>query len=303
MRAYMKNDILNSSYQTQRAETVVFAILGLVGLFAIGLALLASSEFVREKDRVVPARSDNSRTNGYFSSGQCCADGRTWAAMIRYLFEPVSDPLTSKGRWNQDTSVGIQCPARTRCEPLRREEVVKELKDDGRTVVISHETIINYKFTNELGQPVSLGDFRGQALAITFFFTRCPIPDYCPRLSRNFQEASSKLVSLPGARTNWHFLSVSFDTEFDNPPVLKAYGEAYHYNPAHWSFLTGAADMVGELARLSDVKVEHDAGSLNHNFRTLIIDAAGRLQMVFPTGGDLSGAIADEILKAAAVTN
>ena len=57
MRAYMKNDILNSSYQTQRAETVVFAILGLVGLFAIGLALLASSEFVREKDHVVPARS------------------------------------------------------------------------------------------------------------------------------------------------------------------------------------------------------------------------------------------------------
>jgi protein SCO1/2 len=77
----------------------------------------------------------------------------------------------------------------------------------------------------------------------------------------------------------------------------------YHYDPAHWSFLTGSAESVGELARLSDVKFERDGGSINHNFRTLIIDAAGHLQMVFPTGGDLSGAIVDEILKAASVTN
>ena len=85
---------------------------------------------------------------------------------------------------------------------------------------------------------MSLGELRGQALAITFFFTRCPIPDFfCPRLSENFQEASSKLSSLAGGPTNWHFLSVSFDTEVDSPGVLKAYGELY-YDPAHWSFLT-----------------------------------------------------------------
>jgi len=163
--------------------------------------------------------------------------------------------------------------------------------------------LLDYKFSNELGQPVSLNDFRGQALAITFFFTRCPIPDYCPRLAKNFQEASIKLASLRGAPTNWHFLSISFDTEFDNPTVLKAYGEIYHYDRAHWSFLTGAADKVGELARLSDVKFERDAGSFNHNFRTLIIDTAGHLQTVFPIGGDLSNAIVDGILSAVAATN
>ena len=56
--------------------------------------------------------------------------------------------------------------------------------------------LLDYKFTNELGQAVSLNDFRGQALAITFFYTRCPLPDYCPRLSKNFQEAQQKLESL-----------------------------------------------------------------------------------------------------------
>jgi protein SCO1 len=161
----------------------------------------------------------------------------------------------------------------------------------------------DYKFTNELGQAVSLNDFRGQALAITFFYTRCPLPDYCPRLSKNFQAAQQKLESLPGAPANWHLLSVSFDTEFDSPPMLKVYGDSYQYDPKHWSFLTGPADKIGELARQSGVSYQYDAGTFNHDFRTLIIDAAGHLQMVFPTSGDLSDQIVAEIIKAAAATN
>ena len=163
--------------------------------------------------------------------------------------------------------------------------------------------LLSFKFTNELGQAVALGDFRGKALAVTFFFTRCPIPEYCPRLSKNFQEAAKKLSAIPGGPTNWHFLSVSFDSEFDNPSVLKAYGELYQYDPTHWSFLTGPAEQIGQLARLSDVTFEREGGTFNHNFRTLILDKTGNLQMVFPTGGDLAEAIVAEILKAATLTN
>lgn len=166
-----------------------------------------------------------------------------------------------------------------------------------------HNPLLDYAFTNELGQPVRLSDFKGQALAITFFFTRCPIPDFCPRLSKNFQAASQKLSVMPQAPTNWHFLSVSFDPEFDSPAVLKAYAEFYHYDPKHWSFLTGPADKIRELAAGSDVSYQSENGLINHNFRTLIIDAVGHLQMVFPTSGDLSDAVVSEILKAAAVTN
>ncbi len=161
----------------------------------------------------------------------------------------------------------------------------------------------DFKFTNELGRPVSLNDFRGQALAITFFFTRCPIPEYCPRLSKNFEEASHKLASSPGIATNWRFLSVSFDTEFDTPVVLKAYGERYHYDPQHWSFLTGPKDKINELAMLSGVEVKGQDGLFDHNFRTLIIDAGGKLQKTFPFGGDLSDIIVREMLQACAATN
>ena len=167
----------------------------------------------------------------------------------------------------------------------------------------SNHPLLDYKFTNELGQAVNLNDFRGQALAITFFYTRCPIPDYCPRLSKNFQEAQQKLESLPGAPVNWHLLSISFDPEFDSPQLLKAYGDSYQSDPKHWSFLTGPADKIGELARQSGLSVQYDAGAFNHNFRTLVIDANGHLQMIFPTSGDLSDQIVAEIIKAATVTN
>jgi protein SCO1/2 len=163
--------------------------------------------------------------------------------------------------------------------------------------------LLDYAFTNELGQPVRISDFKGQALAITFFFTRCPIPDFCPRLSKNFQAATQKLSGMAQAPTNWHFLSVTFDPEFDRPAVLKAYAETYQYDPKHWSFLTGPADKIRELAAGSDVSYQPENGLINHNFRTLIIDAAGHLQTVFPTSGDLSEAIVSEVLKAAAVTN
>jgi protein SCO1/2 len=169
----------------------------------------------------------------------------------------------------------------------------------GVTAPSTHHPLLDYAFTNELGQAVSLHSFAGQALAITFFFTRCPLPEFCPRLSKNFAEASRRLNSMTNAPPNWHFLSVTFDPEFDNPTVLKAYGEKYNYDSNHWSFITGPKDKIAELARMSNVQFEPDGGFFNHNFRTMIIDASGHLQMVFPTGGDLSEAIVSEMLKAA----
>lgn len=162
--------------------------------------------------------------------------------------------------------------------------------------------LLDYKFTNELGEAVSLNDFRGQALAITFFYTRCPLPEYCPRLSKNFQEASQKLKAMPGGPANWHFISVSFDPEVDSPAMLKAYGESYAYDPTHWSFLTGPEEMIGKLARAAGVNYKSEDGTINHNFRTLIVDPTGHLQMIFVTGGNLSDQIVAEIVKAAAVS-
>src|SRR5262245_20503918 len=85
----------------------------------------------------------------------------------------------------------------------------------------ANEASDSYTFTNELGQQINLADFKGQALALTFIFTRCPMPQYCPRLSKNFAEASKKISSLTNVPPNWHFFSITIDPEFDTPAVLK----------------------------------------------------------------------------------
>ena len=176
----------------------------------------------------------------------------------------------------------------------------KKTADVKPVPVLPGHPLLFYKFTNELGQAVSLADFRGQALAITFFYTRCPLPEYCPRLSKNFQTVQQKLHALTNAPANWHLLSVSFDPQFDSPAMLQAYGASYHYDPAHWSFLTGPPDKIAELAHQSGVTYEADGSTINHNFCTLIVDASGRLQTRFPVSGDLSDAIVSEIIRAAA---
>jgi len=169
----------------------------------------------------------------------------------------------------------------------------------GTNGVARGNPLLEYKFANELGEPTSIADFRGKVVAVTFFFTRCPMPQFCPRLSKNFQEASRILRGSGSAFTNWHFLSITFDPEFDTPAVLRAYGERYDYNPAEWSFLTGPKDKIAALASLAGIKTDPDSGLINHNFRTLILDARGRLRMVFPMGGNLTDPIVEEMRKAA----
>lgn len=165
------------------------------------------------------------------------------------------------------------------------------------------ESLLDFKFTNEFGQPVAFNDFKGRAVAFTFFFTRCPIPEYCPRLMKNFVEVSQKLKAMPGAPTNWHLLAVSFDTQFDTPAVLRAYARQFNYDSNHWSFLTGPPDKMAELAEAAGVYYDAENQFANHGFRTLVLNAKGRLQMNFPIGGNLSDMLVGEILKAAAVTN
>lgn len=198
------------------------------------------------------------------------------------------------------------------------ESWIDQIVKTGRSVIVTNttteaasnptparvdRTLLDFKFTNEFGQPISFNDFKGRALAFTFFFTRCPIPEYCPRLMKNFEEASQKLKAMTNAPANWHLLAITFDTKFDTPEVLRAYGARFNYDSNHWSFLTGPPDKIAALAKAAGVNYEPDGVFFNHGFRTLVLDATGKVQMNFPVGGNLSDMLVAEILKAAAVTN
>jgi protein SCO1/2 len=160
--------------------------------------------------------------------------------------------------------------------------------------------IPDFALTNELGERVTLHQFQGQAVAMTFFFTRCPIPEYCPRLSRTFAEASQLLSAAGSGVTNWHLLSISFDP-LDRPEVLRAYAKQYNYNPKRWTFLTGDPAAIRALTRGFGLAVTPDGAGLSHDFRTVVFDANGQFQTMWPFGGDTTKLLVRELTKAASV--
>jgi len=162
------------------------------------------------------------------------------------------------------------------------------------------DTLPDYHFTNELGEAVSLAQYRGGVLAFTFFFTSCPFPNFCPRLTGNFAEAAAQLRQTPGAPTRWHLLSISFDPKTDTPQRLLAYAQNAHYDPAHWSFLTGDPEQIGELADQFDEVFWTEGGSISHNLRTAVVDPQGRVRKIFQGNKWTSGDLVREMVQAGA---
>src|SRR5579859_6275385 len=163
------------------------------------------------------------------------------------------------------------------------------------------DSLPQYQFTYQFGQLITTSQFKGQALAITFLFTRCPFPTFCPRMANQFAEAQQKLLSASQGPTNWQLLTISFDPEFDTPAVLKAYAQNHHYDPKHWNFATGDLGDITALGEQFGLAFWHDeSGSITHNLRTIVIDANGRVHKVFEGGNWTSDELVTEVVQAAA---
>jgi len=159
----------------------------------------------------------------------------------------------------------------------------------------------NYTFTNQLGQAVNLTNFQGQAVAITFIFTRCPYPTFCPLMSNNFKEAYTALKSSPGGPTNWQLLEISIDPEYDSPQVLTAYADRYQNDPKHWQFLTGPlVDVTAITEQFGLQFVKDESGGISHNLRTVVVDVTGHIQKIIPENKWTPAELVEEIKRATA---
>jgi len=160
-----------------------------------------------------------------------------------------------------------------------------------------------YHFTNQFGRPFSTAQFKGQALAIEFLFTRCPFPTFCPFLANNFAEAQQKLLARTNAPANWQLLTISFDPEFDTPEVLRRYAEAHGGDPAHWTFATGDLMDITALGEQFSLAFWHEDGGISHNLRAAVVDAAGRVQKIFAGNQWASDDLVAELELAATARN
>ena len=161
----------------------------------------------------------------------------------------------------------------------------------------------DYTFTNPLGRVVRISDFKGQALAFTFIFTRCPFPTFCPRLSSNFESAQKLLKAMSGGQTNWHIFSITIDPDYDTPERLKEYSARYHADPQHWDYLTAPLidiTAIGEQFGLQFWRA-NPAEPINHNVRSVVVDANGIIQWITPDNDFKPDVLAEQMVKAARV--
>jgi protein SCO1/2 len=177
-------------------------------------------------------------------------------------------------------------------QPVLRVSRALEPLDEG-------DRLPEYHFTNELGDAVSLGQFRGQVLALTFFFTSCPFPEFCPRTTSQFGQAEKQLEKMTNAPAHWHLLSISFDPARDTPKRLAAYAQAADYDKIHWSFLTGGEDQISGLAEQLGENYWHEDGSIGHNLRTVVVDPGGHIRNIIGGNKWTAGELVQDIVQAA----
>jgi protein SCO1/2 len=105
---------------------------------------------------------------------------------------------------------------------------------------------------------------------------------------------------MPNAPTNWHLLTISFDPEFDKPEVLKGYARMFKYEPEHWTFATGELIGITAIGEQFGLAFWHDeTGSISHNLRTVVVDAAGKVQKIFQGNQWTSAELVAEMVQAA----
>lgn len=160
------------------------------------------------------------------------------------------------------------------------------------------EAVPDCALVNQEGKPCRVGDFKGRALAVTFLFTRCPLPDYCPRLSTRFLEAQRALAREKAQP--WHFLMLSFDPQHDTPAVLNAYARIQGMDLRTCTFATAAEQKtILNWGSHFGLTVGFKAGLIEHNLRTVVIDATGHLQHIFEGGQWTADDLVWEVKKAA----
>ena len=150
--------------------------------------------------------------------------------------------------------------------------------------------------TDQLGQSLTLSSYRGQYLLFTFIYTRCPLPDYCPRMSKYFAAVQRAIVQRPALGKDVRLLSISFDPDFDSPKTLSAYASSVGANASIWRFATAPrreVDAFGGALGLSVTREGPAGQTITHNLRTVLVDRQGRLVKTY-SGNDWSP---DEVVR------
>jgi protein SCO1/2 len=143
------------------------------------------------------------------------------------------------------------------------------------TLVPVGSEVSDFTLINQDGAAVSLSSLRGRVVALTFIYTRCPLPDYCPRMITNLQAIERRFPDRVGK--DLALAAITFDPQHDTPQRMKAYAEAFQADRPGWQFLTGTIEDVTRTCAMFGVEFWPEEGLITHTLQTVVIDREGKL--------------------------
>jgi len=161
-------------------------------------------------------------------------------------------------------------------------------------ILAAGDQVPDTKLTDQDGAPLALTDFKGSAVAVSFIYTRCPLPQFCPLIDRRFAEAQKLVAADPLLAGKVRLVSISFDPAFDRSEILRAHAKKVSADPKVWRFATAEEAIVDRLAAQFGVNVIREKdGTITHNLRTAVIDPSGHVVSVV----DSNAWTADELVR------
>jgi protein SCO1 len=148
------------------------------------------------------------------------------------------------------------------------------------------DEVPDFHLRNQDDSPIHVQQFKGRVVLLTFIYTRCPLPDFCPLMMKHFDAVNRSMVSRPDLRQNVQLLGVSVDPEYDTPAVLRAYGKAFITGRDPFERLdlaTGAPAEIRKMATYFGLTYAKDSAAITHSLSTAIIGTDGRIVSVLPS--------------------
>lgn len=160
-------------------------------------------------------------------------------------------------------------------DPLaaRRLALLRQMAGRTRHVLAVGDAVPDFTLIDQTGRPVRLGSFAGKVVALDFIYTRCALPQFCPRMTTDFSVLQRRFTARLGR--DLVLLTVTFDPVRDRPDVLAKYAAQWKADGRAWHFLTGSPADVRRVCDLFGVDAFLDEGLMDHSLRTAVIDRRG----------------------------
>jgi protein SCO1 len=144
----------------------------------------------------------------------------------------------------------------------------------------------DFPLVNQDGKTLRFSQFKGKVVLLTFIYTRCPFPDFCPLLSRQFAAIEKELAKNPEDYQKTHLISISLDPSYDKPPILRAYGLPYvDHDPKafqHWDFVSTTPEDLQKLVASFGLEYSEENSQITHSMNTVLLAADGTVANMWP---------------------